>query len=208
MVLDPLMRTRKHALAGLAMLIAALAQFSCGPPSGRVTFQVKVGDLRKPANSFATNKRPEDLVEIALPGRMLEVPAVMKLVHRSEGDWSTPESAAASIMSANVAGDVPWILQSFLPAERSEALKQLADPVAVERGRESYAAMGKFQMTGWAEIQGFTVVFIRGEDEDGDSTVMTVSLSKTPAGWKQTDALAHDDTLDVVSVALHTGTVQ
>jgi len=202
------MRTGKRALASSTVLIAVLLQFSCGSRPGRVTFQAKVADLRRPANSLATNKRPDDVVEIALPGRMLEIPAVVKLVRRSEADWSTPESAAASVLSANVAGDVPWILQSFLPAERSQALKQLSDPVAVERGRESYAAMGKFEITGWAEVRGFTVVFLRGEDEDGDSTVLTVSLAKTPSGWKQTDALIHDDTLDVISAALHTGTVQ
>lgn len=202
------MRTGKHALLSLTVLIAALAQCSCGSPSGRVTFQAKVADLRKPANSFAINKRPDDLVKITLPGRTLEVPAVVKLVRRSEEDWSTPESAAASILSADVAGNVPWILQSFVPADRSEALKQLSDPVAVERGRESYAAMGKFEITGWAEIRGFTVVFVRGEEEDGDSTVLTMNLSKTPSGWKQTNALTGDDTLDVVSAALHTGTVQ
>ena len=173
-----------------------------------MTFQARVADLRKPGNSFARNKRPDDLVEIALPGRMLDVPVVVKLVGRREADWSTPESAVAAILSANVAGDVPWILQSFVPAERNEALKQFADPVAVERGRESYAAMGKFAITGRAEVHGFTVVFVRGEEEDGDSTVLTVNLSKTPSGWKQTDALAHDDTFDVVSIALHTGTVR
>ena len=201
-------RTGKHALLSLTVLIAALAQVSCGLRRDRVTFQAKAAALRKPSNSFANNKRSDDLVEITLPGQMLEVPAVVKLVRRNEADWSTPEAAVASILSANVAGDVPWILQSFVPAERNEALKQLADPVAVERGRESYAAMGKFVITGRVEIRGFTVVFVRGEEEDGDSTVMTVSLSKTPSGWKQTDALTHDDTFDVVSAALHTGTVQ
>jgi hypothetical protein len=201
------MRTGRHALASLTLLIAALA-VSCGLRQDRVTFQAKVSDLRKPGNSLARNKRPDDLVEITLPGRILEVPAVVKLVGRREADWSTPESAVASILSAQVAGDVPWILQSFVPAERNEALKQFADPVAVERGRESYAAMGKFAITGQAEVHGFTVVFVRGEEEDGDSTMLTVNLSKTPSGWKQTDALAHDDTFDVVSIALHTGTVR
>src|SRR5713226_5577485 len=144
-------------LLSLTVLIATAAQVSCGLRPDRVTFQAKVADLRKPGNSFARNKRPDDLVEIALPGRMLEVPAVVKLVGRREADWSTPESAVAAILSANVAGDVPWILQSFVPTERNEALKQFADPVAVERGRESYAAMGKFAITGQAEVQGFTV---------------------------------------------------
>jgi hypothetical protein len=197
-----------NQVVNLTLLIAALAQVSCGLRTDRVTFQAKVSDLRRPGNSFARNKRPDDLVEITLPGRMLDVPAVVKLVGRSEADWSTPESAVAAILSADVAGDVPWILQSFVPAERNEALKQFADPVAVERGRESYAALGKFAITGQADIHGFTVVFVRGEEEDGDSTVLMVSLSKTPSGWKQTDALTHDDAFDVVSIALHTGTVR
>jgi hypothetical protein len=202
------MRNGKHTLSSLTVLIAALAQVSCGLRGDRVTFQAKVADLRKPANSFATNKRPDDVVAITLPGTMLEVPAVVKFVRRSEADWSTPEAAVASILSASVAGDVPWILQSFVPAERNEALKQYADPVSVEQTRESYAAMGKFVITGRAEVHGTTVVFLRGEEEDGDSTLLMVSLLKTPSGWKQTNALTQDDAFDVVSAALHAGTVQ
>jgi len=63
-------------------------------------------------------------------------------------------------------------------------------------------------MMGWAEVRGVRVVFLRGLDEDGDTTFLTESLSKTPSGWRQTQALLGDDTYDVVWTALHTGRVR
>jgi hypothetical protein len=78
-----------NQVVNLTLLIAALAQLSCGLRPDRVTFQAKVADLRRLGNSFARNKRPDDSVAITLPGRMLAVPGVVKLVGRREADWST-----------------------------------------------------------------------------------------------------------------------
>ena len=201
------MKIQAGALRGIALL-AGLGQFCCSFHSDRITFQVRAADLRRPGNSFAKNKGPEDVVNIKLPGQILEAPVRVQLIMRGQADWSTPEIAVASILSAEVAGDVPWMLLNYVPSERNAALKQFSDPNVVERGRESYRAFEKFERTGWAQVREFTVVFVRGEDIDGDPTLMNIALLKTPSGWKQTDALVNDDALDVITTALHTGGVQ
>jgi hypothetical protein len=173
-----------------------------------LTFQAKVSDLRKQGNALANQKRPADTVEIALRGRLLTAPVPVNLIQRSGADWSTPESAIASILSASMAGDTSWIVENFVPAEREQTIKQLADPEVAQRTRDYYRNLGKVEMMGWVEVRGFHLVFLRGADEDGDTSFLTVTLSKTPSGWKQTNALSGDDTYDVVWAAFHTGGVR
>ena len=193
--------------AGAILIIAVIGQYCCSRSDG-VTLQARVADLRRPGNVFAKNKGADDTVQLKLPGQVLDRPARVQLIMRGQADWSTPENAISSILSANAAGDVPWMLLNYVPAERNMALKQFSDPNAVERSRESYRAIEKFERTGWVQIRDFRVVFVRGEDVDGDPTLMTVALLRTTSGWKQSDTLANDDALDVVLTALHTGTVQ
>jgi hypothetical protein len=157
---------------------------------------------------LAKGKRPDDVVEVTIPGQLRSPPALLPLVSRSEADWSTPERAAASSVSANLAGDVAWIAESYVPAEREAVRRQFSDPAIAQRTRDYYRAMGKVEMTGWGEVRGFTVVFLLGRDEDGDATFASVTLSKTGSGWRQTNALAEDDAFEVVWTALHTGGVR
>jgi hypothetical protein len=186
-----------------AILIATLVQFSCRPGE-RVSFEAKVSNLRQ-TNSLIKGKGPDDVVEVVLPGRLFTPPVAPKQIQRSEADWSTPENAMASIMSANMAGDVSWIVENFVPAEHEQAGKQFIDPKAAGRISVYYRGIGTIEMTGQAEVRGFLVVFLRAIDEDGDPNFLTVTLAKGPAGWRQTDALAKDDTFEVIATAVRTG---
>jgi hypothetical protein len=192
----------------MAIVIATLAQFACRRGPERVIFQARVSNLRRQTNSFARNKRPDDFAEVAVPGRLFTPPVAVSLVGRSEAGWSTPESAVASIVSANLAGDVPWIVDSFVPAEHEHAGKQFVDPAAAGRTSVYYRGIGKIEMTGQAEVRGFTVVFLRAVDEDGDANFITLTLAKTPSGWRQTDALSEDDTFEVIATAVRTGGIR
>jgi hypothetical protein len=196
------------ALISVISFIGVLAESSCRSTPPRVTFEARVSDLRKPSNSFARNKAPDDLLQLSLPGKLLQPPAPVILVPRSAADWSTPERAVASIISANVAGDVSWMLENFVRPEREGVARQLADPAALKRGRDYYRNAGKASITASVEIRGFTVLFLLALDDDGDATFLNAALSKTPEGWKQTNALAEDDTLDLVSAALHTASAR
>ncbi|MBZ5608304.1 MAG: hypothetical protein LAP38_08605 [Acidobacteriia bacterium] len=187
---------------------AAIALIGCSPKTERLTFQVKVSDLRKPGNSLAKDKRPDDQVTITLPGKLLRPPAAVRLVGRDQADWSTPEHAAASVLSAGAAGEVSWIVENFVPAERARVGQQFSNPEVVKRTRDYYRSLGKVVITGQADVHGVTLVFLLGQDADGDSTLVAAPLSKTASGWRQTGALAGDDTYDVVWAALHTGEVR
>jgi hypothetical protein len=196
-----------RSLLLLTIAIAALAQFACGLGRDRLTFSVKVSDVRREGNSLLKNKRPDETVEITLPGRLQRPPAPVNQVRRNEADRSTREHAVQSIVSANVAGDASWMVENFVSAEREQTSRQFADPALVQRTRDYYRNLGKVSITGWAEVRGLTVMFLQGQDEDGDASVASLALEKTPTGWKQTNALSQDDTFDLIWAALHTGGV-
>jgi hypothetical protein len=182
--------------AGILLLLAG-----CG--TGKLTFEARVADLRKPGNHFLVGKEPEDSVQVKTLGKMLDPAAVVEKVNRAQADWSTPEHAVASVISANTAGDLPWIVQNYVPAERPEAGRQLTDPMAAARTRAFYLNLGSVKLTGWADIDGKRIMFLRGDDSDGDSSIATVVLAKTGDDWRQTIELNRDDRYDVVIAALH-----
>ena len=191
-----------------AFAAAAFLQSACGTLGDRLTFRVKAADVQQKANSLLKNKQPDDYVEITLPGKLLNPATPVNLISRSQADWSTPQHASASILSANAAGDAAWMVDNYVPSERETANKKLSEPNVLQSTRNYYQNLGKVSMTGWTEMRGYTLVFIQGLDEDGDATVLVLTLEKTPDGWKQTDALAHDDTFEIVWTALHTGGVR
>ena len=185
-----------------------MLQLACGTLGDRLTFRAKVADVQHRTNSLLKNKQPGDYVEINLPGKLLNPTTPVNLITRNQADWSTPEHAAASILSANAAGDPSWMIENYVPSEREAISKRLSDPDVLRTTVSYYQNLGRAAMTGWTNLRGFTVVFIQGLDEDGDATMLALALSKTPTGWRQTDALAHDDTFEIVWTALHTGGVR
>jgi len=192
----------------LAFAVAAILQSACGTVGDRLTFRVKTADVQHKANTLLKSKQPDEYVEITLPGKLLNPATPVNMISRSHADWSTPEHAAASILSANAAGDTTWMVENYVPSERESVNKKLSEPNVLQSTQNYYQNLGRISMTGWTELRGYTLVFIRGVDEDGDATVLVLTLSKTPDGWKQTDALAHDDTFEIVWTALHTGGVR
>jgi hypothetical protein len=75
--------------------------------------------------------------------------------------------------------------------------------MAAARTRAFYLNLGSVKLTGWADIDGKRIMFLRGDEGDGDSSIATVVLAKTGEGWRQTIELNRDDRYDVVIAALH-----
>ena len=190
------------------LLWVLLAGSLAGCGKGNLIFEAKVSDLRKAGNQLAKGKEPEETVRITAPGKMLDPLAPVGRVAREQADWSTPERAAASVISGNAAGDLPWIVRNYVSAERPAAGRQLVDPMAAARTRAYYLNLGSAKLMGWAELGDKRILFLRGDDGDGEASIATMVLAKTDDGWRQTTALARDDRYDVVIAALHHGGVK
>ncbi len=190
------------------VMLALIAEVCCGPKSERLTFQVSAGDLRKPGNALAKGKRRDELVTVTVPGKLFRPPLEVQMVERQHADWSTTEHAVASILSAGASGDVSWIVENFVPAERERVAKQFANPAVAERTKSYYSNLGTVTITGQAEIGGATLLFLLGRDAEGDPSLVPAPLKKTTSGWRQTGALSGNDVYDVVWAALHAGEVK
>ncbi len=192
-----------------AVCVAALGlDRSASQDSARLTFQAKVSDLLLETGSFARNKRPNDTVRITLPGHRIAPPRGVQLIHRAEAKWTSPEFVVESIRSANTVGDAPWIIENFTPADQAEVEKLLSDPAVAKRNQDYYKTLSKAEITALVELRGYTVVFVREESSQGEVRTVPMTLVKTPAGWKQTNALSKDETFDVLWAASRNGTVQ
>jgi hypothetical protein len=188
-------------------LTLSLSSSLLGQQTPRLTFRAPASQLQQENNSLAKNKSPEDLVEVTLPGRLHNPPLPIHLIQKTQADWSTPESAMASIRSANTAGDSDWILLNFVPEERQKLQKLMRDPAVFHKNTEYYSSVQKAEITGWAEYGKFKIVFLREESAAGKGRIAPVTLTRTPSGWKQTNALSGDDTLHLVWAALTSGDV-
>ena len=193
---------------GLSVLIAAVivvavpAPAAVGQDTGRLTFRAPVSELWLQASSYARNKRPGDCVEVVLPGRLDQPPLPVALTGRQAANWTTPEAAMASIRSANTAGDRDWILENFVKDEHAGLRAQVDDPVLLKRNLDYYKTIRTVEITGSAQLRGYTIVFIREEPDAGAARIVPVTLMKTASGWKQTNALSADETFDIVWAAL------
>jgi len=202
---------RRHLRALIALLVVATLPIplAAGQDARRLIFRAEVSELwLRASSSYAKDRRPGDCVEVALPGRLNRPPLPVVLIERRAADWSAPERALASIRSANTAGDREWILQNFPPDEQAHIRPLLDDAVLVKRNQEHYRAILGLEITGSAELRGYTVLLTREELGEGRTRTVPVTLAKTASGWKQTNALSADETFDVVWAALRAGKIR
>jgi len=198
-------RRRLRELMAIVVMATLPVPLAAGQDTGRLIFRAGVLELWLQENVYAKNKRPGDCVEVALPGRLNQPPLPVVLIERRAADWSAPERALASIRSANTAGDREWILQNFPPDEQAQIRPLLGDAALVKRNQDHYRAIHGLEITGSAELRGYTVLLTREELGEGRTRTVPVSLAKTASGWKQTNALSADETFDVVWAALRAG---
>ena len=193
-----------RVLIVMVALVALPAPRAVGQDTSRLTFNARVSDLCLQDGSRAKNKHRDDCVEVALPGRLDSQPLAIPLIERKAADWSTPERALASIRSANTVGQKEWLVENFTADERPRVRAELDDPAMVKRSVDYYTTIRKAEITGSAELRGYTLVFTREETSAGTVRIVPVTLRKTASGWKQTNALSADETFDVVWAALRT----
>ena len=201
-------RRRLRALIAVLVMATLPIPLAAGQDTGRLIFRAEVSKLWLQTGSYAKTRRPGDCVEVTLPGRPTRPPLPVALIERRAADWSAPERALASIRSANTAGDREWILQNFPPDEQADLRPLLDDAKLVKLNQDHYRAIRGLEITGSAELRGYTVLLTREDLGEGRVRGVPVTLARTPSGWKQTNALSADETFDVVWAALRAGMIR
>jgi hypothetical protein len=166
-----------------------------------VTFQADAAVLSKGSRQ---GKQPGELVQITLPGKKFDPPIEIPAIQKSAADRATPEGLLASMRSANLAGDADWIASNFAPRDQDRLRKLFADPAAIAKSRAYYSSVQKMQVLETAQIREYTIMVVREVRADG-SSVKPVTMIKAAQGWRATNDLASDPTLDIVWMAVAAG---
>ena len=147
-----------------------------------------------------------DYSEVTLPGSLNNPPLKLAPVVKANAKSDTPTAATAADFSAQKADDADWIVSMFAPADRADVTSMLADKSMRARNREIFKHKDARYVRGQAIYKDYVLLFII--DGKLKNTPQVLAFIKTPDGFRRTNALSGDDTLDIVSSALRLGEVK
>ena len=205
---------RKHLLqnAGMRVFIAigvfhSMDIFGQGPShAGEVVFVTKVSELGLADSPLTRGKQKDDKVKVVLQGSLI-IPARKELpVSKEAADWSSPEKAAISDYSANVADDLDWILKGWVAEEREKIKGMMANEQIRTRKRAAHADSKGFLIHG-VVYHGEYAIILAKHDVERASLGLPIAFKKTGEGWKKTNALAGNEVMGVVFSAFNRGKI-
>jgi len=183
--------------------LPAFAQTSGG---GKLLFRVQIGDRGMKTDAISKDKTLTDYSQITLPGALIKPPLKLAPVAKSSAKFDTPVNAAAADFSAEKSDDADWIVSMFAPGDRADVRSMLADKAMRERNRGIFAHKDARYVRGQADYKNYVLLFI--VDGNLDNSPNVLAFVKTPDGFRRTNALAADDTFDIVWSALRLGEVK
>jgi hypothetical protein len=194
--------------------LLALAAIGLGAPppalAGEVTFRAQVRNLGFQKPHLDSGKNFEDTVELVLPGELFEPPRELSPISRDQADWNTPESAVRSDFSAWKADDVEWIKANFVAAEQAALAQFLADEEIRAGSKAGFAKLDSMFLWGVVRHQAYALALITyGQVEDRSRGLVATLVQEAGVeeadGWKRSNALSADETLDLVWAAFRVG---
>ena len=177
---------------------------------GNLTFRAKKSALWfiKPN---ADDKESQDAtVEVTLPGEIYETPKQVIEVSMRKVDRSTIEGEAASVFSAGRAGNIKWIVENFVKEDQDRVTMTFKDKKLLKDSKMDAKSVQAEYITGKARYKDYTILFIEQEyGKNGKNKKVTeaIACKQTPEGWKLTNAIASDETFDIVFAAVSNGEV-
>ena len=183
--------------------VHAFAQANGG---GKLLFRVQIGDRGMKTDAISKDKTLTDYSQITLPGALIKPPLKLAPVAKSKAKFDTPVNAAAADFSAEKSDDADWIVSMFAPGDRADVKAMLADRSMRERNRGIFAHKDARYVRGQANYKNYVLLFI--VDGNLDNSPNVLAFVKTPDGFRRTNALAADDTFDIVWSAFRLGEVK
>jgi hypothetical protein len=98
----------------------------------------------------------------------------------------------SSWIEANSAASMEHLLAVRAPKERTDVERRYREPGLLARNAERFNAVRKWGLLGWADYGAVRIVFLTRDDEQSQSTIYTLPVTRVDAKWMQTDALAAD----------------
>ncbi len=174
---------------------------------GPIKFLTKVSSLWVKDSLLTAGKKPNDFVEITLPGELYEPHIVLSEVVKTEVNRKTIQGAVESAFSANKHADIDWIVQNFIQEEQKRARFFFKDKNILEDSkRDANEIVGKY-ITGKLSYKGDEIVFVEQDYGNGKKIIEAITLKKEKEEYKITNSLTEDEVYDLIFAAISTGTV-
>lgn len=204
------MKNIDRAVIGVIWVISVFSGAGCqqGTQSKgdtELVFRTKVSDLLIQPSAFTEGKTPDDLVEVALPGRFYDPPLQGEIIQRSSVDRSTPEKSSVSDFSAFKADDAQWILENFADEDHLQIKGLLDNHDARRRNKAVFDRYETQKIFGRCEYKNY-VLLLTGHDDAQEAKAIETYV-KVHESWKRTNALSADETFDVIFSAVFSGEI-
>jgi hypothetical protein len=195
---------RRRALGLLALAVVVLVA-AWPAQAGDVVLRAQVKHLGLQKPHLDRGKTFDDAVETALPGELFEPPRQLGVVTRAQVDRSRPEGLVRSDFSAWKADDAAWIMSNFAAADQA-ALAEFLDNAEVRAGSKAgFAKLDSVFLWGVVRYGAYALALITYGQGADRSRALVATLVEEADGWKRSNALAADETLDLVWSAFRAG---
>ncbi len=196
---------RAAALGVLGLAVLGLGAVAPPAVAGEVVFRAQVKQLTVQLPHLDRGKSFEDAVEVVLTGELFEPPRRLDAVTRAQADLSTPEAAARSDFSAWKADDVAWILGNFAAADQAALAAFLDDAKMRAASKAAFAKQDSVFLWGVVRHEAYALVLLTYGQGAERARGLTATFVEEADGWKRTNALTADETLDLVWSAFRIG---
>ncbi len=175
-------------------------------PAGTVVFRAPASALPNTAEAVK-GKAPDEMVEIALPGRVYTPPLKLEPVAtRSEANRSTPEQASASDFSAFRAGDGEWLKEHFATADYPSIRRLVDDRDMRKQNQNIFMRHGAKAVVATSMFKDRALVFVQYDGAKAGGLIEV--YAKIGDAWKRTNELAKDPTVAALLPMFRNGSVE
>jgi len=171
-------------------LCAAAEQLSAITFSAKKT-DVMLSSIQKPV------KAKGEYVEVTLQGRLYKPGIDLPLKIKDTSDRSTPEKALSLDHHANLSDNAALIVSGWMPDDRPEIQKMLADSKVRSLNKNAVAQIHKMTLKGIVEYKGYSLALVSYNDGDGPIHPV-ITMKKVGKEWFLTNALSGDDVVNIL----------
>ena len=195
--------------AALGMLALAILGLGAAAPAraGEVVFRAQVKNLGLQLPHLDRGMKLDDMIEVVLSGELFEPPRRLAVIARAQAERATPEAAVQSDFSAWKADDAEWILANFAAADQAALAEFLDDAEMRAASRAGFARYDSIFLWGAVRRGDYALVLVTYGQDAGRARGLVTTLIEEAAGWKRTNALSADETMDLVWSAYRLGEI-
>ncbi len=157
------------------------------------------------APNLDRGKKFDDIIEVVLAGELFEPPRQLRVTARAQAEWGTPEAAIRSDFSAWKADDTEWILANYSAADQAAPAEFLDGAEMRAASRTAFAKHDSVFLRGVVRHQAYALALITYGQGAARARGLVVTLVEEAGGWKRTNALSADATMDIVWTAFRVG---